>query len=448
MTLKNGADRKEPDLKSRTQNLYAILNYNWAIFPCTATIFFLGAYHEVVVPDARWTPDCTVLAMILGPFLLFQLPPYYTLWGLCLPIRPFAYAKASKKRPFRSLKVCLVTKATNVQTVIHTAQHWNRLSKRDRISFHVVVDSVPNPFVGMLPDFVELLEVPSSFRPDHARHKARVLEWCRRHWRLSEEDWVLHLDEETEITEEVMSSCLDFIERGAEDIGMGTIFYDAHNHWKNPLLTVAEALRVAEDFGRFQLPVRLFQRPLLGWMHGSFILINGQAENAVTWDTDCLAEDFWFAYHAAKQGFKTGWIHAVAREQPPESLQDLVRQRRRWYSGIMSVPDWSVRLALAIPMLESFVHLGLAIYIACGWRVSLSHHAFVWLTWNLSVHLHGRVVGCVIQDLDYPGTTAPELIWHVILVVLLGPVVDLIQSVAFCLSLAWPARDFAVIKKC
>lgn len=106
------------------------------------------------------------------------------------------------------------------QTVIHTAQHWNRLSKRDRISFHVVVDSMPNPFVGMLPDFVELLEVPSSFRPDHARHKARVLEWCRRHWRLSEEDWVLHLDEETEITEEVMSSCFDFIERGAEDIGM------------------------------------------------------------------------------------------------------------------------------------------------------------------------------------------------------------------------------------
>lgn len=69
-------------------------------------------------------------------------------------------------------------------------------------------------------------------------------------------------------------------------------------------------------------------------------------------------ETMWIA-KAAKQGFKTGWIHAVAREQPPESLQDLVRQRRRWYSGIMSVPDWSVRLALAIPMLESFVHLGL-----------------------------------------------------------------------------------------
>jgi hypothetical protein len=62
-------------------------------------------------------------------------------------------------------------------------------------------------------------------------------------------------------------------------------------------LTTAEVSRVAEDFGRFQLPVKNFKRPLLGWMHGSFILINGAVENAVTWDTDCLAEDFWFAFH-------------------------------------------------------------------------------------------------------------------------------------------------------
>ncbi|PYH80084.1 hypothetical protein BO82DRAFT_419015, partial [Aspergillus uvarum CBS 121591] len=263
-----------------------------------------------------------------------------------------------------------------------------------------------------------------------------------------EQDWVLHLDEETEITEEVLRACVDFIERGAEDIGMGTIFYNAHNYWRDPLLTVAKALRVAEDFGRIQLPVWLLQRPLHGWMHGSFILINGQAENAVTWDTGCLAEGFRFAYHAAKEGFKRGWVHAVTCDQPPESLADLVRQRRRWYSGIMSV-----RLALAIPMLKSSVHLGLmtwfrTISMACGWRVSLSHYAFVLLTWNLSVYLHGRVVGCVIQEFDRLSMTIQELVLHVFLVVVLGPVVDLIQSVAFYLALAWPDREFAIIKKC
>lgn len=76
----------------------------------------------------------------------------------------------------------------------------------------------------------------------------------------------------------------------------GTIFYNGRNHWENGFLSTAEINRIADDFGHFQLPARLFRRTLLGFMHGSFILINGAVENAVTWDTDCLAEDFWFAY--------------------------------------------------------------------------------------------------------------------------------------------------------
>lgn len=131
---------------------------------------------------------------------------------------------------------------------------------------------------------------------------------------------------------------------------------------------------MAEDFGRFQLPVKLTKRPLLGWMHGSFILINGAVENAVTWDSDCLAEDFWVAFHvrpldnlnieeisdyssrAAYNGFKFGWVHAIAREQPPTSFYDLFQQRRGWYSGIMSMDSWLVQVALAIPMLGSLVN--------------------------------------------------------------------------------------------
>ena len=77
----------------------------------------------------------------------------------------------------------------------------------------------------------------------------------------------------------------------------GTIYYSGANHWKNSFLSVAEVTRIAEDFGRFQLPVRLFRRPMLGWMHGSWILISGKVQNAVTWDTACIAEDFWFAYN-------------------------------------------------------------------------------------------------------------------------------------------------------
>lgn len=101
-------------------------------------------------------------------------------------------------------------------------------------------------------------------------------------------------------------------------------------------------------------------------------MMNDGVENKVTWDTGCLAEDFWFAFNvrvltisiihllanleylneqAARCGFKFGWIQAIAREQPPVSVLDLIQQRRPRYTGIMSMDSWLVRLVLAIPMM-------------------------------------------------------------------------------------------------
>jgi hypothetical protein len=67
---------------------------------------------------------------------------------------------------------------------------------------------------------VNIIKVPQSFQPKFAKYKGRALEWCRQHWKLSEYDWILHLDEETQIDEYLVQACLDFIERGTEDFGL------------------------------------------------------------------------------------------------------------------------------------------------------------------------------------------------------------------------------------
>lgn len=74
-----------------------------------------GVPEAIVQPGVLWTRDCTIITLIIAPFLLAQFPPYHILWGMCLPIRPFSYAQAPKQRSFRSLRVVLVTKATNIQ---------------------------------------------------------------------------------------------------------------------------------------------------------------------------------------------------------------------------------------------------------------------------------------------------------------------------------------------
>ncbi|RAH81616.1 hypothetical protein BO86DRAFT_379438 [Aspergillus japonicus CBS 114.51] len=451
---------RKPLLDRRSRKLFQVLNYNWAIYPCTAFLSFLGVYslmvwagvpEAIVQPGVLWTRDCTIITLIITPFLLAQFPPYYILWGMCLPIRPFSYAQAPKQRSFRSLRVVLVTKATNIQgstTVLHTVELWKPLSQAFRLSFVVVVDSAHNPFTTLLPSWVEQLQCPPSFQAARATHKARVLEWYRRHSSLTDRDWVLHLDEETEIDDYLMQACLDFIERGSDDIGMGTIYYNASSHWKHPFTTVAEILRIAENFGRYQLPVRFFRQPLLGFMRGSFLLLNGTVENAVTWDTDCLTEDHWFAYYAAKQGFKFGWLNAIAREQAPSTLGDLLRQRRRWYSGELMIPSWALRVMVMFNMLEFVAHFCLMMtMIYGGWSISVSHGFFLWTTFNLAVLLHGRVVACLMEDLDYHATALLDIPVHVVLTVVLAPVVDLVQAATFLSAVVWPTREFTVIRK-
>ncbi|KAJ5640026.1 uncharacterized protein N7484_007888 [Penicillium longicatenatum] len=167
-------------------------------------------------------------------------------------------------------------------TVIDSIKPWQNCKASAKITFHVVLDSNTDPFQGVLPSFVNIIKVPQSFQPKLAKYKGRALEWCRQHWELSESDWILHLDEETQIDDYLINACLDFIERGTEDFGMGTIYYTTHNYWESSFLTTDEVSRVAEDFGRFQLPVRLFRQPLFGCIHGSFLLINGLVENEIT----------------------------------------------------------------------------------------------------------------------------------------------------------------------
>ena len=62
--------------------------------------------------------------------------------------------------------------------------------------------------------------------------------------------------------------------------------------------------RTVADWGQFRLPVYLFKRPVSGWLHGSFILINGALENAITWDTSCIAEDYWFGLQVRYARFR------------------------------------------------------------------------------------------------------------------------------------------------
>ena len=148
---------------------------------------------------------------------------------------------------------------------------------------------------------VENVCVPASFAPSRAKYKARALEYFRLVKGLDDQDWTLHLDEETIVDEHCLSACIDFIKHETMfDYGQGLIAYNSVNYWKDSVLTFADILRFRDDLGRFQFQYGKVHAPLFG-CHGSFLLTRGNVENAATWNTDCLAEDFWFSLEVIVQ---------------------------------------------------------------------------------------------------------------------------------------------------
>lgn len=193
-------------------------------------------------------------------------------------IRPDPYQKGNPRR-IDNLYILTVTKGDNKEAVMRAWNAHKHLTKYDPcIRVHVLTDE-PNHFDG-----INCFTCPKAFTTDRAKYKARALEWYRKAMQYTEHDWVLHLDEESVIDDETVSRCLDFI-RYAKDCtwGQGVIMYNQHRFWKNPIFTVADALRVGDDLSRFHLQYWLFQRPIFG-AHGSFLLTNGKVENDVTWD--------------------------------------------------------------------------------------------------------------------------------------------------------------------
>ncbi|CAI7642569.1 unnamed protein product [Penicillium crustosum] len=182
-------------------------------------------------------------------FLVAQMPPFGQLLGLCQPMRPKKFAPGPQMRRLETLRICLVTKGTNLPTAVNkvlgqsaaTPQSFDRVSRscrqtelrgnRKEGSSYIIVD-----------------QVPKNFSVEKTKYKARAQEYFRLKYKFSKED--LHLDKESEMDDRALQTTLDFIERGTAELGVGTISYTASNHWRSMLMSAAEVNRVAEDFAR------------------------------------------------------------------------------------------------------------------------------------------------------------------------------------------------------
>nr|CAI5835481.1 unnamed protein product [Callosobruchus analis] len=183
--------------------------------------------------------------------------------------------------------------------------------------------------------------VPSDYHTKSgALFKARALQFCLEDKIniLNDNDWIVHLDEETLLTENSVRGILNFVMDGKHQFGQGLITY-ANEEVVNWFTTLADSFRVTDDMGKLKLQFLLFHKPLFSWK-GSFVVTQLGAEKAVSFDNGLdgsIAEDCFFAMKAFAQGYSFNFIEGEMWEKSPFTLWDFVQQRKRWIQGILLV---------------------------------------------------------------------------------------------------------------
>ncbi len=190
---------------------------------------------------------------------------------------------------------------------------------------------------------VRVITVPEDYRtPNGSRFKARALHYALQNSPISDHTWIVHLDEETQPTSSGIKGICKFIRKaestGRLKIGQGSLLY--HREWeRHPFLTLADIGRTGDDFARFHFQNRL-GITLFG-LHGSYIVVRNDIEKA-TGGFDFgphgdITEDAFWAMKAMQLGIRCAWVEGYLEEQSCMSFSDFLRQRRRWFQGLVKV---------------------------------------------------------------------------------------------------------------
>lgn len=278
---------------SITLNPFESYGYTWTTF-----LYLLRFTALLVLPQCL----CNLLGLIL--FNAFREKVHLKAAPL---LSPFVCFRVVTKGHFPLLVKENIT--TNMKTCYDAGM--------ENFIFEVVTDKAihlpPQPRVREV-------VVPTSYRTKSgAKFKARALQYCLEDDVniLQDNDWIVHLDEETLLTVNSICGILNFCEDGRHQFGQGVITY-ASGEIVNWLTTLSDSFRVADDMGKLRLQFKIFHKPLFGWK-GSFVVTQVAAERNVSYDhgmEGSIAEDCFFSMIAMKHGYTFDFIEGQCVTSP------------------------------------------------------------------------------------------------------------------------------------
>ncbi len=306
---------------------------------------------------------------------------------------------------------------------------------------------------------IRYITVPSDYRTsNNTLYKARALHYATLNSTLPDDAWIVHLDEETQPTPSGIKGIAAMISEeeksGELRIGQGAILY--HRKWqKHPFLTLADNVRTGDDFARFHLQHRI-GITIFG-LHGSYIVVRNDIEKAIGFDLGpkgSITEDAFWALMAMERGHRCRWVEGYLEEQSTQSVEDFVKQRRRWYQGLAKVAihapvDIKWRISLGINTLLWTVAPFAIMYTVVHLFYGVEINPVIRFLANFSFATFGTLYLIGLKaNLDEYGVTNifTRIKWYLAQIIFL-PAFSFMEGVGVLMAVFKPSPGFHVVKK-
>lgn len=366
-----------------------------------------------------------------------------------------------KVRPINKLvSLRIVSRGTNVEALTKTIRRCQREMAKTPL-FPFIIEVIIDIYNERLPKGINLryIVVPNNYSTKNGSlYKARALQCALETSPLPDDAWIVHLDEESHLTSSSIKGICDMIQEektsGKFRIGQGPILY--HRNWhKHPFLTLADNIRTGDDFARFY-----FQHKLgitVFGLHGSYIVVKNSIEKSVGFDfgpNGSITEDAFWALVAMEQGHRCRWVNGYLEEQSTQSINDFVKQRRRWFQGLAKValfapvkPIWRLSLGINTILwaLAPFATIYTIFHLFYGFATVHWIHFLANFSFASFAVLY--LIG-LKANLDEYGIKSKwrRIVWTFSQIILL-PVFSTLEAVGVLAAVLRPVAGFHVIKK-
>ncbi len=400
--------------------------------------------------------------------LVWLLPFPYAIINFYAFVRFPVFRNATHEHP-RPLDVTLyfryVTRGNNQKLIAETVENSYRVLEAS-LSFaqwHIEVVSDTPLAIDDYDGQVSVIVVPDTYHTQNgAKYKARALHFAMDASPATDDDWVIHLDEETQFNQHTVDQIRTFVMKDRHrlyrnptelpKIGQGVIIYGKRKivNW---ITTLADSIRVGDDYGRFRLQYE-YGKANMG-IHGSFIVINSGLERSIGFDhgpMSSITEDAYFALVAQSRGVKFGFINAFMYEKSPFTILDFIKQRHRWFGGL-----WLCALSPDIPLRHRYILITFMSMWSMSWmclamvavNLVYSTGTPAWLAmiggvsffYYVTLYLVGFFRTFDLKD------GILRFVMLMVLQVLLIPLFSVLESAGVIYGLVKPPKGFYIVQK-